>query len=1380
MAETTSDSGRRADFSPDSNSGNDEDGTFEDAVADQIPTATENLQLSRTVDAAQETTLAVSSEGLEIRRRTSHSSSEEALESRQPHNSLSSSDKDDERPLHSDGFYEYSDRAASEAGTPSDASPIFDWAVLEDKLRADEAFVTEVERRRGDPRRVLNVDALNGLLKGAGRSTSSKKIIRLTDAIGRDFVFPFEQCRTWAGMKKLISDVFTPVDPSAPYFEAIRSIAPSVEQGWYHLRDPEGNIILPAFWDPLVEPGWSVSMTVKKRNPPSRRSYVSEDESPVSGYPNAAKSGRIYSARPPKKLLQAESSSSHSNSHHAYAGEVEVEIPDSVDANAENPETKLSEVGELWTRNTDITTVQAEDADIGERQITIFRAPAASVPPRTVMVPEVTANSQSDHDPLVHVTPERTSVEDHQQNAVQSKSNELSASNSERKLHIRKMEQPSVETDKESAEGGKGTGEWIEAPDGDAVTTGRSVNKGTGKEKDPTTLNTPSLNGGRSYLQERASELHESYIIMPHKRVERLNRSGDSVHRPFSSDPFNPPMIEISPSPQPNDNDTEEEAKWDGRNWARRIKRHSRHSTETSSTDSHSRQPLRSSQRKPSSRVPVRPKLDPYPERHQNRRRSRIDERTIREPRMHIFEPRIMEARAYEPRMYSSQSYHPRSNDFHEPEYARFPDFRTRGYSYPRPPPESYESLRSRHWGDIPQHPWNQSRPDPHDDATAPNQTRPPAAEMFDVPPVPRMPDVDSNSRLPRPVKPPRMPDVDSNSRLPRPVKPPRMPDVDSNSRLPRPVKPPKRGESLRREAINPARIQRRLIKAPPMSSIASVISGTPNLESTWVARSRSPAQAHTQSQQEGQSGKAATRTQSEEVFYYSSSSEAGSGSEEDYPERTHIWKEITPMSRQDLSNFHYNLREEYRGKFVKESQFRDRIRDFPFTRLLDAFPSLLNNAANEVWYLFALNQELVVEHLMLALFSPADSRYWTVDLQLTQKDYHLSQSFGLQQTLRRLKSVNERMGHASWTTASWSRKRESGSALEWPMWKLQNLCYRRGLLPQPKAHEKHLAQQHRKYIHGVFCAMNYKCSEVDLITLNEVRWTAEDATRCVGDAMEQVVEKRKTSYRALTQTAEPLFEAADLSIKALLEIGKINLEWTFSADKHLRMQNTTHGKRVLFVLWDPSLLWITCGYWDDFHKWPEIMELKRTYAILFRPSRTTSLRKMIGSDTAYVDLEASAESKTFSFAGPINEAELNESYPFLPAPPSAIMPENRKENASLTLKNCPSYYQATMLHLEAVKTSRLNEMEEFGSYPIYGDRLREIQWYMDKSRPRGIFALWRDRRDSLAWYTLWAAIAFGSTSLFLAFSSVVISAVQTKAAFQALSQPQGAVPTSG
>jgi hypothetical protein len=57
----------------------------------------------------------------------------------------------------------------------------------------------------------------------------------------------------------------------------------------------------------------------------------------------------------------------------------------------------------------------------------------------------------------------------------------------------------------------------------------------------------------------------------------------------------------------------------------------------------------------------------------------------------------------------------------------------------------------------------------------------------------------------------------------------------------------------------------------------------------------------------------------------------------------------------------------------------------------------------------------------------------------------------------------------------------------------------------------------------------------------------------------------------------------------------------------------------------------------------------------------------------------------------------------------------------------------------------------------------------MNQHKPVGFRALWRDKRDSNSWDTLWAAVIFGISALRLAFAGLAVASAQTWAAFKAL-----------
>ncbi|TGO47768.1 hypothetical protein BCON_0264g00050 [Botryotinia convoluta] len=82
--------------------------------------------------------------------------------------------------------------------------------------------------------------------------TDTRKPIKLKDAVGRRFSFPYHRCETWAGISELIKAAFLHVE----------IIGPHVSEGHYDIMNPAGEVILPQLWQDHVQPGWEISMSM--------------------------------------------------------------------------------------------------------------------------------------------------------------------------------------------------------------------------------------------------------------------------------------------------------------------------------------------------------------------------------------------------------------------------------------------------------------------------------------------------------------------------------------------------------------------------------------------------------------------------------------------------------------------------------------------------------------------------------------------------------------------------------------------------------------------------------------------------------------------------------------------------------------------------------------------------------------------------------------------------------------------------------------------------------------------------------------------------------------------------------------------------------------
>ncbi|KAJ3498249.1 hypothetical protein NLG97_g1278 [Lecanicillium saksenae] len=76
--------------------------------------------------------------------------------------------------------------------------------------------------------------------------------LHFKDALGRKYSFPYRLCTTWPNMEELIKQAF----------DNVEELAYQVHEGWYDLLGPNQEIILPSVWEKVIEPEWSVTMSM--------------------------------------------------------------------------------------------------------------------------------------------------------------------------------------------------------------------------------------------------------------------------------------------------------------------------------------------------------------------------------------------------------------------------------------------------------------------------------------------------------------------------------------------------------------------------------------------------------------------------------------------------------------------------------------------------------------------------------------------------------------------------------------------------------------------------------------------------------------------------------------------------------------------------------------------------------------------------------------------------------------------------------------------------------------------------------------------------------------------------------------------------------------
>ena len=71
--------------------------------------------------------------------------------------------------------------------------------------------------------------------------------------------------------------------------------------------------------------------------------------------------------------------------------------------------------------------------------------------------------------------------------------------------------------------------------------------------------------------------------------------------------------------------------------------------------------------------------------------------------------------------------------------------------------------------------------------------------------------------------------------------------------------------------------------------------------------------------------------------------------------------------------------------------------------------------------------------------------------------------------------------------------------------------------------------------------------------------------------------------------------------------------------------------------------------------------------------------------------------------------------------------------------------------------------------FPLLGARLARLQEFSLRQQPSRLRDLWRDRRNPLQWYTLWAVLILGGLSLLVGLLQLMVGVAQVVVAIMAL-----------
>ncbi|KAI5776469.1 hypothetical protein EDC01DRAFT_792081 [Geopyxis carbonaria] len=114
--------------------------------------------------------------------------------------------------------------------------------------------------------------------------------------------------------------------------------------------------------------------------------------------------------------------------------------------------------------------------------------------------------------------------------------------------------------------------------------------------------------------------------------------------------------------------------------------------------------------------------------------------------------------------------------------------------------------------------------------------------------------------------------------------------------------------------------------------------------------------------------------------------------------------------------------------------------------------------------------------------------------------------------------------------------------------------------------------------------------------------------------------------------------------------------------------------------------------------------------------------------------------------------------------------PESRVLFSELDVKNRLAGYFDIFDELPPADTQPRLHYLLAKDFPIYGERLLALRLLL---KPTGLRSLWKDKRDSLQWYTFWAVVFLGVLGIGVGVVQVALGAVQAYASMAALRQSQ-------
>ncbi|KAL8645083.1 MAG: hypothetical protein Q9226_007461 [Calogaya cf. arnoldii] len=320
--------------------------------------------------------------------------------------------------------------------------------------------------------------------------------------------------------------------------------------------------------------------------------------------------------------------------------------------------------------------------------------------------------------------------------------------------------------------------------------------------------------------------------------------------------------------------------------------------------------------------------------------------------------------------------------------------------------------------------------------------------------------------------------------------------------------------------------------------------------------------------------------------------------------------------------------------------------------------------------------------------------------------------------------------------------------------------CYRRDLLDNPYCDGTPYPENSRmvrKYIKAVRISI-FSLKVLYKHTAPLLDFT-EDLNVAWSMPVSQVEERMRVQRYVADSDVErrSFYNVDDFGLEHLQKTGQLEMLWTSYWDEHLELGMKGHAMTLKLYWFCPSLaryfkvVGLCAGLHDD-KSLDRLEEIYRTLDMILHSTRDPKKTKK-----QYQNLEAP---EWLSLTAGENSRS--------PSQDEAVAKPLSQFDVDRGL-NRPKYSYEIKEHLTPVTTFPVVERISYLEFPCYYHRLEELRRYMDSRQPRGLRALWRDRRNTNAYYTFWLVTLFGGFGVLLGLLTLAVAIVQAWGQLQAL-----------